>query len=201
VGLLPRDRRTSVAVLAAGLLTITCVGLAAWAIRAHHRADRATEDLEAARAEAARHREAARLAASSEEEARARAALADSRRLAALSETERAGRPDRALLLAVEAIHRGDTLEARGSLLDALLTRPSVTAFYHLARGLVLSVAFSPDGKTLAAGCYDGRQGGLVLLCEPSRSTEMPLPAPESGVRAVAFSPDGKTLAAGHVPV
>jgi hypothetical protein len=54
-------------------------------------------------------------------------AFADSRRLAALSETERAERPDRALLLAIEAIHRGDTVGARGNLLDAPRTRPSVT--------------------------------------------------------------------------
>ena len=197
MGLLPCDRRTSVAVLAAGLLTITCVGLAAWAIRAHHRADHATEDLQAARAEAVRHREAARLAASSEEEARTRAALADSRWLAALSETERVGRPDRA-----PAGGRGDPSgrHPRGPRQPArcaLLTRPSVTAFYHRARGPVWSVAFRPDGKTLAAGCSDGRQGGLVLLCDPSRSTETPLPAPEGFVWAVAFSPDGKTLAAG----
>jgi dipeptidyl aminopeptidase/acylaminoacyl peptidase len=34
-----------------------------------------------------------------------------------------------------------------------------------------------------------------VPLCEPSRSTETPLPTPEGAVWAVAFSPDGKTLA------
>jgi hypothetical protein len=200
VGPLSRDRRASVAVLAAGLLTITCVGLAAWAIRAHHRADRATGDLEAARAEAARHREAARLAASSEEEARARAAVADSRRLAALSETERAGRPDRPLLLAVEAIHRGDTLEARGSLLDVLLTRPSVTAFYHRARGLVLSAAFSPDGKTLAAGleAVDVDVCAGVALWDMEgrhRLFEQPLAVAGDRVTSVVFG--SRMLAAG----
>jgi hypothetical protein len=120
VGALSRDRRASIAVLVVGLLTIACVGLAAWAVRSHRRADRGAEDLERARAEALRHREAARLAASREEETRDRARLADSRRLAALSETERLERPDLALLLAVEAIHRRNTVEARGSLLDAL---------------------------------------------------------------------------------
>ena len=56
-------------------------------------------------------------------------------------------------------------------------------------RGPRVERGLQPDGRTLAAGCSDGRQGGLVLLCDPSRSTETPLPTPEGGVRAVAFSP------------
>jgi WD40 repeat protein len=63
--------------------------------------------------------------------------------------------------------------------------------------GEVSSVAFSPDGKTLAAGC------GGVVLWEVSgwrRLSEDPLRVKEGGVSSVAFRPpDGKTLAAGYV--
>ena len=153
--------------------------------------------LAAARAEARRIARA-RLAASSEEEARARACGSPTRAGSrpAPRRSGPAARTGRSCWRSRRSIG-GDTLEARGSLLDVLLTRPSVTAFYHRPKGLVLSVAFSPDGKTLAAGCSGGPQGGLVLVGVPSRSTETPLPALGGGARAVAFSPDGKTLAAG----
>ena len=65
------------------------------------------------------------------------------------------------------------------------------------------SVAFSPDGKTIAAG-YDGVGGGVgggVVLWDVAarkRLADDPLPVKEGDVRGVAFSPDGKTIAAGY---
>ena len=65
--------------------------------------------------------------------------------------------------------------------------------------GDVTSVAFSPDGKTLAAG-YGVDGGGVVLwdVAARRRLADEPLPVKEGVVRSVAFSPDGKTLAAGY---
>src|SRR2546428_3577989 len=58
----------------------------------------------------------------------------------------------------------------------------------------VLSVAFSPDGKTLASGSGDN----TVKLWEVSTGTELrTLKGHSYGVVSVAFSPDGKTLASG----
>ena len=67
--------------------------------------------------------------------------------------------------------------------------------------GIVESVAFSPDGKTIAAG-YTGSSGGgggVVLWDAAARKrlVDEPLPVKEGNVRSVAFSPDGKTIAAG----
>ena len=136
-------------------------------------------------------------AVANEEEAKAQAKIADSRRLAALSESERDKRLDRSLLLAVEALKVENTLEARESLFRALRARPGLHSFLHTAEGDVHSVAFSPDGKTLAAG-YVGGGGGVVLwdVATRKRLLEDPLPVHEGGVDSVAFSPDGKTLAA-----
>ena len=59
----------------------------------------------------------------------------------------------------------------------------------------VESLAFSPDGKTLASGSLDNS----IILWD--MATRQPLGAPLmghiSGVWSVAFSPDGKTLASG----
>ncbi len=61
-------------------------------------------------------------------------------------------------------------------------------------------MAFSPDGKTLAAGFQAFYSGGVVLCDTAGRKllAEIPIPLKEGGVWAVAFSPDGKTLATGY---
>ncbi len=62
--------------------------------------------------------------------------------------------------------------------------------------GHVTCVAFSPEGRTLAAGC----DGGVVLwdLATRKRLAEAPLPVQEGAVVGLAFSPDGRTLATGY---
>jgi WD40 repeat protein/lysophospholipase L1-like esterase len=58
----------------------------------------------------------------------------------------------------------------------------------------VESVAFSPDGQTLASGSVDN----TVKLWDVASRTEVAtLSGHSSGVKSVAFSPDGQTLASG----
>ena len=128
--------------------------------------------------------------------------LANSRQLAALSASERNKRLDRSLLLAVEALRTENTFEARDSLFKALHDRSELRTFLHIEEGAVRGVAFSPDGKTIAAGYGGGwgGDGGVVLwdVAARKRLADDPLPVKEGDVRGVAFSPDGKTIAAGY---
>ena len=56
------------------------------------------------------------------------------------------------------------------------------------------SLAFSPDGKTLATGSYSH----IVRLWDVGSRTGMAaLTSNDGEINSVAFSPDGKTLAAG----
>src|SRR5437016_1951960 len=60
--------------------------------------------------------------------------------------------------------------------------------------GLVYSVAFSPDGKTLASGSFDC----MIKLWDVATGMEQAtLKGHTNQVHSVAFSPDGKTLASG----
>jgi WD40 repeat protein len=69
-------------------------------------------------------------------------------------------------------------------------------ASFRVDATLVKSLAFSPDGVVLAAGCVDGR---VVLWETTARRVRATLRGHAGIVNGLAFSPDGRSLAtAGH---
>jgi WD40 repeat protein len=116
-----------------------------------------------------------------------------SRQLAAQSLSHLDDQLDLALLLSLEANHIADTLEARGSLVDALASSRHLTTFLRGHSGTVSSVAFSSDGKTIASGSHDH----TVILWDVAtrRPRGQPLKGHTNMVMGVAFGPDSKTLA------
>jgi len=124
-------------------------------------------------------------------------AVAESRRLAALSDLERPKRLDLAMLLAVEAANAGDTLEAHGSLQRTLDAHPKVVRFLHVPEGEVRTVAFGPEGR-IAAGYGRGKGGVILFDARGERLQTAPLLVTEGGVTSMAFGPDG-IIAAGYV--
>ena len=100
------------------------------------------------------------------------------------------------LLLSVEAYKHTDglftSLQAQSTLLDNTQINPQLEKFLSGHSGTVSSVAFSPDGKTLASGGDDKIILWDVETGQPMGQVSSGL---TSGVSSVAFSPDGKTLA------
>ena len=112
-----------------------------------------------------------------------------------INESRLIGDTDPALskLLAVAAWRINPSSAARTAMLAAA-TRPGVAILGGYS-ATVLSVAYSPDGKTLASGANDD----TVQLWDMATRQPIGLPLSDTGaVNWVAFSPDGKTLAAGN---
>ncbi|MGI5227777.1 AAA family ATPase [Actinoallomurus sp. CA-142502] len=122
-------------------------------------------------------------------------ALAVSRQLAAQSETMERTDPVTSALLAAAAWRTAHTDDARYAMLN-LLQEPDRGAFTG-HDGPVDSVAFSPDGRTLATGGADGT--ARLWDVATRRQSGAPLAAKDGAVSTVAFSPRGRTLATVHL--
>lgn len=127
-------------------------------------------------------------------EADRRGKIALSRQLAAQSSNVLGKeRLDLALLLSLAAGQVWETLEAKSNLLSALSHEPFPLTFLHGHTGAVKTLAFSPDGRTMASGGSDK----IIILWDVA--TRQPLGSPLTGhagaVDSAAFSPDGKILA------
>ncbi len=119
-------------------------------------------------------------------------AAAVSGQLAAESEALDTADPVTASLLAAAAWRIDPTPQARDSMLDVLAQPDHGVLSGSLGGGPVSAVAFSPNGKTLAAVGADGK----ALLWDTATHHQLRTPLGEyNEVDSAAFSPDGKTLA------
>jgi len=126
--------------------------------------------------------------------AEARRRVAVSRQLSAQANSYQDSQLDLALLLSVAAYRTDPTVEAKSSLLGALLSSPYLSAFLHGHKGPVNSVAFSGDGSKVASGSGDGN----VILWDAVTYRRLDTLARHvGGVNVVAFSPDDKLLVSG----
>ena len=106
-------------------------------------------------------------AISQKQRAELEALVAQSRELAATAKERLAINPELSLLLAAEAAQKAQTKEAEDALKQSLLASP-VRRTFRAGKGLVNTVAFSPDGKLVltadpkAARLWDVESGRLV---------------------------------------
>ncbi len=129
--------------------------------------------------------------------ARGQARAADAQRLGARALVE--SELDRALLLARQGVELDDTFQTRGNLLAALVKSPAAVGVIRGRGERFLSVALSPDQRTLAAG---DEFGNLLLVDARTQQRTVIRPGfgvsaspDDNGIYALAYSPDGRSLA------
>ena len=130
--------------------------------------------------------------------ARDEATAADAQRLGARALVE--PEFDRSLLLARQGVALDDTVQTRGNLLAALLKSPAALSVFRPTGQSILSVALSPDDRTLTVGDDGGSVTFYDALTRRRLATLKPRidrsASPEdSGTYALAYSPDGRWLA------
>lgn len=132
-----------------------------------------------------------RIADERRQEAERQANIANSRHLASVAVANADERLDLASLLALEAVRMSDTLEARSALQTTYLANPPLLV-YLPHQSAVKSVAFSPNGRSLATGSADG----TVQLWDVANWKKLGPPLVHGApVDQLAFSPDGSVLA------
>ncbi|OAR24626.1 hypothetical protein A8W25_19835 [Streptomyces sp. ERV7] len=136
---------------------------------------------------------AAGLAWGQRKDAEAAQRQAQSRQLAAQSQTLLATDPDLASLLAVAAYRASPTAEASAGLYAAAALPLRRRLAFSSAEGEASVVAFAPDGRSLAVGS----SRGAVRLWDAVTGRSRPLARTDGAVSALAFTPDGRSLAAG----
>lgn len=116
-----------------------------------------------------------------------------SRLLSFEAEERGASDPSLSTLLSLAASNSADTPEARRSLQRQIVRQRRVRGILTGHSGPVGAVAYSPDGRMLAAA----GAGGITVWDRRERTPPATLRQPTGTVRAVSFSRDGRLLAAG----
>lgn len=100
---------------------------------------------------------------------------------------------DLSLLLARQAVAIDDSPQTRGYLLATLRSRPAAIGIMHGDGSVLLGIAASPDGKTLAV--LSSGAGVLFFDARTYAQIGDPLLGTDCGEASIAYSPDGRTLA------
>ena len=139
---------------------------------------------------------AAVLAVQSGNKARTQLAKATSLGLTSVSNDQLKTHLDASLLLSLEAYRASPTDQSQSAVISALRAARSshVQTILRVGHGAVNSVAFSVDGRTLAAGNGDG----TVLVWDVGTAKRQVLNGRQGAILSVALSPDGRWLAAAH---